>query len=131
VRTRRKLSLISASAVLVVAPLVSVADSASAANGCGPSGSWVRQVVPQGWNGTVNWTPACNRHDDCYDRSSTTDRSVCDRRLGNEMSDACRRVYSSPYAVETKTACQSTSAIYYVAVRKGGAKWYHGRGRNN
>lgn len=83
---------------------------------------------PDRW-GRANFAPACQRHDACYARTSTTDRQVCDTRFRADLYAVCNARYSA--ASPFRYTCRGLAQTYYGAVRTFGSAFYKGKGLNN
>ncbi len=75
-------------------------------NGCGSEGN--TELVPDRFLGIIDFTPACQKHDQCYMIGS--DRITCDKNFLIDMLEICAR---SPAAV---LPCEAISTFYYTAV---------------
>ncbi|MDB5306104.1 MAG: hypothetical protein JWO38_306 [Gemmataceae bacterium] len=113
------------SAVLVALIVCSCATTASAGNDtrragtartgcpawrpCGPGETWGgNRFIPQGGYG-VDFRPACQRHDDCYDTPGAR-RKDCDRQLLKDMNRICESS-SNP------RGCNRRARMFYISVR--------------
>lgn len=77
--------------------------------------------------GSANFSPACERHDECYSAGSRTDRLDCDNQLASDLFRACasaRPSMNDPFRI----ACNSVGVTYYVGVRVVGWTHYRGQG---
>ncbi len=91
-------------------------------NGCGPENGFARYLIPNriGPLRNVDFTPACNNHDICYD-TCNSDKSVCDANFFNDLSAQCAAAYpgTSWYQTYMRTVCISVDArLYYLAVSR-------------
>ncbi len=89
-------------------------------NGCGPENGFVKYLIPNriGPFRNVDFTPACNNHDICYDTCNSV-KSVCDTNFFNDLSAQCAAAYpgTSWYQTYMRTACINVDArIFYLAV---------------
>ena len=96
----------------------------TAADYCGPQGSWIGTVVPDRW-GAADFGPGCYAHDECYSSDSATDRYNCDDALRSNLARACYDAYGEWAAVN---GCMSAVGAYYLAVRNFGEGQYEGSG---
>ena len=102
--------------------LLATGTPAHAANGCGSDGT---EWVPDGFAG-ADFGPACNRHDDCYASSSSTDRKDCDEALKDGLDAACKDEFA--WYNPTREVCLEAAYGYYLAVRQWGDGPYAGSG---
>lgn len=81
--------------------------------------------VPDSFLG-ANFRPACDTHDKCYSRSSTTSRLNCDKQLVTDLRNACTSKFGKfdPRRYE----CVKMAGVYYIGVRNFGRSHYHGKG---
>ncbi len=91
-------------------------------NGCGPENGFARYLIPNriGPLRNVDFTPACNNHDICYDTCNST-KSTCDTNFFNDLSAQCAAAYPgrSWYQTYMRTVCISVDArLYYLAVSR-------------
>lgn len=87
-------------------------------NGCGAANSDFR---PRQGFGTVNFQPACNGHDICYE-TCLESKSTCDVTFGDQLVDACIAGYSGSFLRET--ACISLAGTFQLAVTVAGGSAY-------
>jgi hypothetical protein len=91
------------------------------ANGCGPEGGQGGvDLVPDVPLGLIDFTPACNYHDICYE-TCRTPKAKCDRNFRRLMERACKKKYT---AGARRQLCVSFAATYYTAVAKLGDDAY-------
>lgn len=81
--------------------------------------------VPDSYLG-ANFRPACDKHDKCYSRSSTTDRLTCDNRLLGDLNKACTSKFGKFNPL--RYGCLDMAGKYYLGVRALGRSHYHGKG---
>lgn len=95
-------------------------------NGCGGGAAAV--LIPD-WYYRAHLTPACEIHDRCYSRNSSTSRYTCDRRFEQDLCYQCRRAYygNNPRMLRK---CTARANDYYWGVRWFGKRFYKGRGSN-
>ncbi len=75
----------------------------------------------------ANFRPACDTHDACYSKDSTTDRLACDNSFWSDLLDACEEAY--PVWVDPRrVSCDEVTSAYYGAVRGAGWNFYEGQG---
>lgn len=90
-------------------------------NGCGPAQGFSRYIIPNkvGSFREVDFTPACNNHDICYD-TCLSDKATCDRQFYGDMSTACAKAYPSDswYDRRQRSACRWDAYVYYLAVSR-------------
>ncbi|WP_370947083.1 phospholipase A2 [Amycolatopsis sp. cg5] len=81
--------------------------------------------VPDSFFG-ANFKPACDTHDRCYSRTSTTSRLNCDKRLFTDLTKACTSKFGkfNPLRYE----CVKMAGVYYTGVRNLARSHYHGKG---
>jgi len=88
-------------------------------NGCGPAQGWIRHVIPNkiGPYRNVDFTPACNNHDICYD-TCNTEKSTCDQNFLADLHAACATAYpgNGYFDRYMRAGCEADAYIYYVAV---------------
>lgn len=103
-------------------PSVTQVYLAASASGDGCTAS------PDSW-GKANFRPACDKHDGCYSKGSTVNRSTCDARFHTDLKAVCDATYtsSSPF----RYTCKGIAATYYAAVRSFGGLFYQGSGKND
>ena len=89
-------------------------------NGCGGSGSGFRPPSSYG-HGLVDFTPACNEHDDCYSTCGA-DKEMCDRALRDALLGACRR--GIPNWRIIRADCELQARAFYQAVKRFGGTFY-------
>jgi phospholipase A2-like protein len=100
IRHRRTLAL-AATTFLIALTHGDAAARPFIPNGCGtPSTSWVPEY---------RFTPACNRHDECYAAGAAT-RATCDARFLVDMRQICD-------TTTRRLTCRTIAEIYYDAVR--------------
>lgn len=82
-------------------------------NGCGPAQGIGGPATPDSFFGLVNFTPACNTHDQCYG-TCNSDKSGCDHGLENDMRAACTEEFGrfNPLRYD----CYEMAHDYYLAV---------------
>ena len=91
-------------------------------NGCGPEWFPKGLKAPQG-SGPVNFAPACNRHDECYEKCNAV-KEQCDNVFGKENNDACWRQYPAPARPQndqdwdSRGKCTSLARLYARAVKE-------------
>ncbi len=116
-RSIRLAALVAALACLTPAPADAAGRPRRAAQSscpawrpCGPSGSvfGANRVVPQGIDG-VDFRPACQRHDDCY-QTPGVPRKECDRQFLADLRALCA-------ASGNTRGCNRRAKVYYVFVR--------------
>lgn len=76
-------------------------------NGCGTPGLF--SIVPDSYFWSVFFTPSCNKHDDCY-QTCGKDHKVCDKELGDDMTNKCKEKYGKNNP--NLYACMAQAAIY-------------------
>lgn len=84
----------------------------------------------------ANFKPACDAHDICYSRGSTTDRAACDARLRDDIHAECQRVYGAPEPDPPGPRgpsgpagiCHSRADTYHDVVRAVAGGAYEGSG---
>lgn len=81
--------------------------------------------VPDSYLG-ANFRPACDRHDACYSKGSTTDRKVCDVRLHEDLRKACANKFGKWNPL--RYSCYDMASKYYLGVRALGKSHYEGSG---
>jgi hypothetical protein len=90
-------------------------------NGCGPAQGFVSHIIPNriGPSRNIDFTPACNNHDICYDTCNSV-KSDCDRAFLADMTAACTVAYSGRgwFDRYMRTACTADAYLYYTAVSK-------------
>ena len=86
-----------------------------ATNGCGPSGTDFPSL--QNW-GTVNFTPHCDVHDQCYG-TCNSDKAACDREIGVLLRKACTDSGLGPLTVAW---CLTAANAYELAMKTPTAK---------
>jgi hypothetical protein len=88
-------------------------------NGCGPAQGFIRHVIPNkiGPFRNIDFTPACNNHDICYDTCNNV-KSTCDRNFLNDMRAACAQAYPGNGYIDRymRAGCSADAYIYYTAV---------------
>jgi RHS repeat-associated protein len=88
-------------------------------NGCGGSGaSW---QPPQGMF-SVDFTPACNTHDECYGTCAEK-KSSCDWNLRQDIRAECDATLGRFNFID-KAGCYAAAHSYYLGVRYGGHPFY-------
>lgn len=96
------------------------------ANGCGPAGKPPLDSDTVTWGG-VNFTPACNQHDLCYDTCNAP-RVNCDTEFLRDMQVLCGSILHLPlHSIVKKirhSNCMNGAALGYSAVRAGGKDAY-------
>jgi RHS repeat-associated protein len=67
--------------------------------------------------GGVNMTPACRKHDECYDNASRpgASKAACDDQFRKDIYDLCRQSGRGDYY------CRGLGTTYYTGVDRGGA----------
>jgi len=78
-------------------------------NGCGSKGS---EWVPDSYFWIVNFTPACDCHDECYAKAGVS-KDFCDSELRSKMKDACREKFR--WSLVNLSLCLLQSEIYLVS----------------
>jgi len=93
-------------------------------NGCGPSGSVVTPVIPNGF-GAADFTPCCDTHDVCYGTCNTV-KANCDNGFLTCLQGACMAAYSGSGISTTvkRNACLRVAGIYFSAVSNRGQNAY-------
>ena len=90
-------------------------------NGCGPANGFISHLIPNrvGPTRNVDFTPACNNHDICYD-TCNTEKSTCDQNFLADMRAACVAAYpgSGYFDRYMRTGCYADAYIYYLAVSR-------------
>ncbi len=81
--------------------------------------------VPDSYFG-ANFRPACDKHDKCYSRNSSTDRKVCDQQLLRNLVKACKDKFGKFNPL--RYSCVDMAGVYYAGVRNLGRSHYHGHG---
>jgi hypothetical protein len=99
-------------------------------NGCGPANGLVSHLIPNKvgpfYNPrAVDFTPACNNHDVCYD-TCNSDKNTCDSNFLTQMRAACAAVYPGRgyYDRRMRASCETDAYIYYLAVSRVGGDAY-------
>jgi hypothetical protein len=96
-------------------------------NGCGPANGVISHLIPNkiGPYRNIDFTPACNNHDVCYDTCNSV-KSHCDRAFLDDMTAACTAAYAGHGFLDRymHTACTADAYLYYTAVSRGGADAY-------
>jgi len=100
------------------------------ANGCGPAG-WKGKLVPDNPFWIANFQPACNGHDECYEKCAA-DKAKCDEDFWVAMYWACWLNHGwwnpykpSPPGQEAKLRmCNATADLYHAAVLKFGQPYF-------
>lgn len=91
---------------------------------CGGSGA--SKAVPEHW-GKANFKPSCRLHDSCYSHESHTSRKDCDLTLLRSLRLYCDLAYAKG---ARRSLCHAVAGDYYIGVRVGAKKHYHGHGSN-
>jgi hypothetical protein len=84
-------------------------DHVPSSNGCGTASAPVT-----GMAGSVDITPACNRHDLCYD-SCNRIKIECDETFNDQMRAICKAGH--PKESQALTDCYDETNVYYRAVK--------------
>jgi hypothetical protein len=96
-------------------------------NGCGPAQGFIRYIIPNkiGPDRNVDFTPACNHHDICYDTCNSV-KSACDQAFLADMRAACSEAYPGHGFFDRymRSVCGADAYLYYTAVARGGAEAY-------
>jgi hypothetical protein len=96
-------------------------------NGCGPAGGLISHLIPNriGPFRNVDFTPACNNHDICYDTCNSV-KSTCDSNFLSDLRSACLAAYPgrSLFSRYMRAGCDVDAYLYYTAVARGGADAY-------
>jgi hypothetical protein len=96
-------------------------------NGCGPANGIISHLIPNklGPYRNIDFTPACNNHDICYDTCNNV-KSDCDQAFLADMKAACAEAYPGRgmFSRYMRSACEVDAYLYYTAVARGGADAY-------
>ncbi len=84
--------------------------------GCG-SGWTTKLVRDEFWD--VNFTGACDNHDQCYDTCGVTKES-CDEAFLSDMTSVCETTYPSDSEQSERSACLTAADVYYEGVKTAG-----------
>jgi hypothetical protein len=88
-------------------------------NGCGPAGGIISHIIPNriGPFRNIDFTPACNNHDICYDTCNSV-KSTCDQNFLSDLRAACAQAYPGRGYFDRymRAGCQADAYIYYTAV---------------
>ncbi len=95
-----------------------------AANGCGTKDVPVQSVFSFRFRGQrvkVNFTPACNNHDKCYDtctketkEQKATHKESCDDKLRDDMEAICKKAFSK--GSKALDRCTDVAAEFHLGV---------------
>lgn len=90
-------------------------------NGCGPENGFSRYLIPNriGPTRNVDFTPACNNHDVCYDTCNNV-KSDCDEAFLRDLQAACAAAYPGRGLFDRymREGCGLNTYIYYGAVSR-------------
>ena len=86
---------------------------------CGDS--WTNQLVPETKVEGVDFTPACVRHDECYN-SCGAEKNDCDRVFHLEIRRFCREAFIivDPKSKAKRHSCLDVVNTYNSAIRRDG-----------
>lgn len=87
-----------------------------APNGC--------TMSPDRW-GSVNFKPACDKHDICYANKKKISRLSCDKAFRTNLKAICKASLNDKRAI---TRCKGIADVYYGFVRAAGWAFYKGNG---
>jgi hypothetical protein len=92
-------------------------------NGCGPEKGFIKP--PQSPLGVATFTPACNKHDECYG-TCNSGKATCDLNFFNDMAAICAHDYPGGGIFDNIGLgfCVQLAANYATAVGVGGGDAY-------